>query len=128
MGAGILWRIKGWLKVLKKDAVLLYFAWKHPRTPGYIKMLLMLFAVYVLSPLDLLPDFLPVAGIVDDVTVVFFGLPLLTRLLPPAVHADCGKASEQWRAGAARLLGVLLALALGWILLLAFGLHYLFTK
>lgn len=128
MGIGGFWRIKQWLTVLKNDAVLLYFAWKHPRTPGLVKALLIALVVYVFSPLDILPDYLPFIGVTDDITVILSGLLILTRMLPPAVREDCGKASEQWHGGIKRLLGWLLLLALGWILLLGLGFYYLFSR
>lgn len=116
------------MKVLKDDAVLLYYACKHPRTPFYIKGLLAVLGVYVFSPLDLLPDYLPLIGVLDDVTVIPAALLYLTHLLPAAVRADCQKQSERLHNKLPRLLVLLVALAALWLLLFAFGIGYLVWK
>lgn len=124
MGIGGLWRVWGWFKLLKDEALLLYYAWRHPHTPPYVKGLLLVLAAYVFSPIDLLPDYLPLLGIVDDVTVIPFGLLYLTRLLPFSVQEECRKESEKWRRRTPWLLAVLFAVVVLWILLLIFGVSY----
>ena len=62
--------LKTWAKRIKRDGVTLWFAGKHPRTPGYAKALGLFVVAYALSPIDLIPDFIPVLGYVDDVILL----------------------------------------------------------
>lgn len=122
---GGLGRIWGWLRVLKEDAVLLYYAWKHPHTPPFVKGLMIALLVYVFSPIDLLPDYLPVIGILDDITLIPAGLLYLTHLLPPSVRMECQRQSGKWHRRMPWILASLLVAVAGWILLIIFGLRYL---
>ena len=80
--------LKAWAKRIKRDGVTLWFAGKHPRTPWYAKALGVFVVAYALSPIDLIPDAIPVLGLLDDLLIVPLGLMLVLRLLPPAVLAD----------------------------------------
>lgn len=124
MGIGGLWRISGWLKTLKDDVFFLYFAWKHPDTSLYVKGLLLGIVVYVFSPIDILPDFLPLIGVVDDLTIISVGLLYAKRLLPASVRAACSRESEQWSGRVPRILRLVMVCVIGWVLLLILGLSY----
>ncbi|EAX47803.1 protein of unknown function DUF1232 [Thermosinus carboxydivorans Nor1] len=117
----------GWLKVLKDDAVILYFAWKHPQTPIFIKGMLLTLLVYVLSPVDVLPDYLPLFGIVDDAVLVPAAILYLTNLLPGAVRAECQRQSESMKRRALLLLGVIVLFVIGWFTLIIVGVKYLLS-
>ncbi len=65
-----------------------YLAARDPRTPWYVKALALAVAGYALSPIDLIPDFIPVLGYLDDVIIVPIGIALVIRLVPPDVMAD----------------------------------------
>lgn len=62
--------MKTWAKRIKRDGVTLWFAGKHPRTPWYAKALGLFVVAYALSPIDLIPDFIPVLGYLDDVILL----------------------------------------------------------
>ena len=74
---------------LKSDAYLLYLAWRHPGTPWYARLLLVGILAYAISPVELLPDFIPVIGLLDDIVVVRLGMALALRLIPPEIMAEC---------------------------------------
>ena len=63
-------KLKNWAKQIKRDGVTLWFAGKHPATPWYAKALGVFVVAYALSPIDLIPDFVPVLGYVDDVLLL----------------------------------------------------------
>jgi uncharacterized membrane protein YkvA (DUF1232 family) len=95
-GMGIGESLKNWAKRTKRDGITLWFAGKHPSTPWYAKALGLFVVAYALSPIDLIPDFIPVLGYLDDV-LLLPGLILLTiRLLPPEVLADCRSQADAW--------------------------------
>ena len=77
--------LKRWAKALKRDVVALWLAARHPRTPAVAKLVAGLTAAYALSPIDLIPDFIPVLGLLDDALIVPAGLWLFVRLLPPGL-------------------------------------------
>lgn len=113
--------LKTWAKRIKRDGVTLWFAGKNPRTPWYAKALGVFVVTYALSPIDLIPDFIPVLGYVDDVLLLPVLIWLTIRLLPPEVLAECRSQADEWmrtkgskpssRAGA--LLVAVLWLAVG---------------
>ena len=67
-------QIKQWAKTLKKDIVVVWLVAKDERTPVWIKILALITAAYALSPIDLIPDFIPVLGYLDDIIIVPLGL------------------------------------------------------
>ena len=81
------WKAKS--KKLKTEVVALYLASKHPRTPWYAKVLAALIVGYALSPIDLIPDFIPVLGYLDDLIIVPAGIALLIKLIPRDVLEEC---------------------------------------
>ncbi len=89
-------RLKAWAKRIKRDGVTLWFAGKDPRTPLYAKALGVLVVAYALSPIDLIPDFIPVLGYVDDILLLPVLIWLTIKLLPPDVLSDCRVRAEEW--------------------------------
>lgn len=81
-------RLKGWARSAKRDVHAIYLAARDPRTPWYAKALAVLVAGYALSPLDLIPDFVPVLGYLDDVVIVPLGIWAVVKLIPPDVMAE----------------------------------------
>jgi uncharacterized membrane protein YkvA (DUF1232 family) len=79
---------KAWAKRLKRDVVAVYFAARDPRTPLPVRLLAFLVAAYALSPIDLIPDFIPVIGYLDDLLIVPLGLMWVIHLLPQPVLDD----------------------------------------
>jgi uncharacterized membrane protein YkvA (DUF1232 family) len=81
-------RAKQWARVVKRDVYALYLAGRDPRVPWYAKALALCVAGYALSPIDLIPDFVPVLGYLDDVILVPLGILLVVRLIPPDIMAE----------------------------------------
>ncbi len=81
-------------KRLKTEAYALYLASKHPRTPWYAKILAALIIGYALSPIDLIPDFIPVVGYLDDLILVPLGIALLIKIIPGDILEECRTKAE----------------------------------
>jgi uncharacterized membrane protein YkvA (DUF1232 family) len=77
-----------WARTIKRDVHALYLAARDPRTPWYAKALAVCVAGYALSPIDLIPDFIPVIGYLDDVILVPLGVLAVVRMIPPEVMAE----------------------------------------
>ena len=88
--------LKTWAKRIKRDGVTLWFAGKHPRTPWYAKALGLFVVAYALSPIDLIPDFIPVLGYVDDMILLPVLIWLTVKLLPVEVLAECRVQADAW--------------------------------
>ena len=84
----MLQRLKIWARSLKRDVHALYLAARDPRVPWYAKALAIAVAAYAASPIDLIPDFIPVLGYLDDLIIVPLGLALAIKLIPPEVMAE----------------------------------------
>lgn len=80
--------LKNWAKALKRQTLAAYFAARDPRTPWPVRLLAMSVAAYAFSPIDLIPDFIPVLGQLDDLLLVPLGIALVLRLAPAEVMAD----------------------------------------
>ena len=80
--------LRDWSRAIKRDTVAVYLAVRDPRVPWYAKMVGVVVAAYALSPIDLIPDFIPVLGYLDDAILVPLGLMLVRRLIPPDILAE----------------------------------------
>jgi uncharacterized membrane protein YkvA (DUF1232 family) len=78
----MLFRIRRLLKLLGRNAIVLWYVCRHRSTPGLIKIAAVLLVVYAISPIDAIPDWIPVLGWLDDVTILAFGIPLILRQVP----------------------------------------------
>ena len=115
-------RVKEWAKRLKRDVVALWLAARDPRVPWPAKAVAGAVAAYALSPIDLIPDFIPVLGYLDDLIIVPAGIWLAIRLIPVPVMVElrAAAAARQGRmrslAGLAVILTIwaILALAIAW--------------
>ena len=116
-------RIKIWARSLKRDAHAIYLASRDPRVPWYAKALAIAVAAYALSPIDLIPDVIPVIGYLDELFILPVGIWLVVWLIPDGIMAEYrARANEAGqrptsRAGMAAILLVWMAsaLALGWL-------------
>jgi uncharacterized membrane protein YkvA (DUF1232 family) len=93
---GITERIKTWARRIKRDAVTLWFAYRDLRTPLAVKALCAFVVAYALSPIDLIPDFIPVLGYVDDALLLPALIWLAVKLLPPEVIEDSRAKADDW--------------------------------
>lgn len=120
--------LKSWARRIKRDGITLWFAGKHPLTPWYAKALGFLVVAYALSPIDLIPDFIPILGYLDDVILLPILIWLAVKMLPLSVLAECRAQADAWmktagarpqsKAGAALILALWIAIgaALGlWV-------------
>lgn len=111
-------------RALKADTYALYLAYRDPRTPWYAKAWAALVLAYAFSPIDLIPDFIPVFGYLDDLLLVPLGVFLAVKLIPEEVMASSRKKAQEdhekpvnWWSGALIILLwlVLAGLGIGWI-------------
>src|SRR5574339_949151 len=84
----VLEKLKSRARALKNEAIAVYLAAKDPRTPWYAKVLIFFVIAHTFSPIDLIPDFIPVLGYLDDLIITPLGLALAIRLIPPGVLAE----------------------------------------
>lgn len=85
-GSATRWRKKA--QRLQKEAHVFYFVFKHPHTPWYAKLVAACTAAYLFSPIQIIPNYIPVIGILDDVLVVFLGARLLKRIAPADILTE----------------------------------------
>lgn len=118
-------RLTRWARALKRDVVALWIAARDRRTPMAARVVAMAVAAYALSPIDLVPDFIPVLGQLDELVILPLGVALALRLIPPALAAEFRAAAAQRtmrprsRVAAVVIVGVWLAtaaLAAAWLL------------
>ena len=81
-------RLAQWARTLKRESLALTYLARDPRTPWYAKLLASAIVAYAFSPIDLIPDFIPVLGLLDDLVLLPAGIWLVLRLVPQQVLAD----------------------------------------
>lgn len=91
----MLQKLKQKAKDLKQNLWLLYRAYKHPKTPWYAKAVSIVTIAYALSPVDLVPDFIPVLGYLDDLLIVPAGIAISLKLIPKDVIKECREMSSE---------------------------------
>lgn len=111
--------LRAWARRLKHDVLTVFFAARHPATPRWVKALAFLVAAYAFSPIDLIPDFIPVLGYLDDVLLVPLGVLLVIRWVPDAVLQECraqakSAAERPISRGAAAVIVALWTAAFAW--------------
>ncbi len=92
-------KVKSWARSLKRDVFALYIAAHDSRTPWMARAVALTVTLYALSPIDLIPDFIPVIGYLDDLVIVPLGIWLVTQLIPP----DLMQVYREAASGSARL-------------------------
>jgi uncharacterized membrane protein YkvA (DUF1232 family) len=105
--------LKDWARSITRDAHAIYLAARDPRTPWYAKALAVCVAAYALSPIDLIPDFIPVLGYLDDVVIVPLGIVAAASMIPAEVMADARAAANE-AASRPRSRAGLIAIAFLW--------------
>jgi uncharacterized membrane protein YkvA (DUF1232 family) len=83
-------------RILGREILVLWHACRNPSTPSLVKLLAAGLALYVMSPVDLVSDLLPVLGWVDDVTLLAFGIPALLKLVPQQALHQAQDAADGW--------------------------------
>jgi uncharacterized membrane protein YkvA (DUF1232 family) len=121
--------IKTWARRLKREVYAIYLAAQSPRVPWYTKYLAMAVVGYALSPIDLIPDFIPVLGYVDDLIIVPLGIWLVLSLIPEDVMAEyrakADEAATRPRSKAAAIAVIAIwifgAATFGWVVFAHWG-------
>ena len=90
-------RLRRWARLIKRDALTLWYACRDPRTPLWLKLMTGVLVAYAFSPIDLIPDFIPIIGLLDDAIIVPLGVMLLLRLLPKEIRISSEAKAEQRR-------------------------------
>lgn len=117
--------IKRWAANLKRDVLTLYLAARDPRVPRAAKLVSFMVAAYALSPIDLIPDFIPVLGYVDDLVIVPLGIALAVRLIPVDLLAELREEAARqikvrpkswWAAAAIVAIWIASGLLIAWLM------------
>ena len=111
-------RLRDWARAFKRDVHAVYLASRDPRVPWPAKVLAICIAAYALSPIDLIPDFIPVLGYLDDAILLPLGILLVVRMIPPDIMAEHRAAAQIAQARPQSLAGALAIIAI-WIALSA---------
>jgi uncharacterized membrane protein YkvA (DUF1232 family)/uncharacterized protein YecT (DUF1311 family) len=121
--------MKRWAKALKRDVLALWLAARDPRVPWRAKLVAGAVAAYAFSPIDLIPDFIPVLGYLDDLVLVPLGVLLAIRLVPGQLMAEFRTAAARHALRPVSRIGlaVILAIWLACIILMVWALRDLFT-
>lgn len=119
-------RLRDRVRALRRQALLVWHAARDPRLPWPVRLLALAVAAYAFSPIDLIPDFIPVLGLLDDLVLIPLGIALVVRLTPEAVLADARRRAE---ASMEQPVSWVAALALGaaWLLVLLWLGHWLWS-
>jgi len=117
------WReqLKAWAESLKRNTYALYLAARHPLVSPLARFLIAIIVAYMLSPIDLIPDFIPVIGYLDDLLLLPLGIALVIRLIPPEVWQSCQQqASDKLAMTSPYRRHVLVTIVLIWLLALTY--------
>jgi len=106
-------RAKQWARAIKQDVLALWIASRDSRTPWFAKLAAAAVAAYALSPIDLIPDFIPVVGYLDDLIIVPLGILLVVKLIPAPLMAEYRAAAAQRSKHSSH--GGMVAIGLIWI-------------
>jgi len=121
-------KISSWAKALKLDVLALWFALKHPTMPFWSKVVCFVAVTYALSPIDLIPDFIPVLGYLDDLIVVPALVWLALKLIPAEVMNQSREQAVEWinsnQSKPKSYIGLFIVVAI-WLICLAFALKQL---
>lgn len=92
-------QIRNWAKLVKSNLIILHIAFKDSRTPWYAKAMIFLVIAYALSPIDLIPDFIPIIGLLDDLILLPIGIYISIQLIPQNILFDAKRNSNnyEWR-------------------------------
>jgi uncharacterized membrane protein YkvA (DUF1232 family) len=112
--------LRAWARGIKRETHALYLAARDRRTPWYARALAVCVVAYALSPIDLIPDVVPVLGYLDDVILVPLGISLALRLIPPAVMASAREEAASAEGRPVSRAGAV-AVVVVWLLLAALG-------
>ncbi len=113
--ASVMQKVRQWARQLKRDVLAIWIAARDPRTPLHVKILAGIVAAYALSPIDLIPDFIPVLGYLDDLILVPLGILLVVAMIPAPLMAECREKALLMASRPRSTAGLILIVGL-WIL------------
>lgn len=87
--------IKTKAKQLKKQVIIVYLAYRHKDVQWYTKMFLLLLLVYAFSPIDLIPDFIPILGLLDEIILIPLGVIIAMKMIPQDIWTECKEKADQ---------------------------------
>ena len=120
--------IKSRARFLKSETLALYLAYRDPRTPWYAKAWAAVVVGYAFSPIDLIPDFIPILGYLDDLVLIPLGVWIALKLIPAEVMADCREqAKVRMGGGKPKSRAAAVVIILAWVILAA-ACAYLFYR
>jgi len=91
-------RFKTWIARMKRELITLWFAYRHQDTPWYAKVVAAVVVGYAFSPIDLIPDFIPIIGLLDDALLVPLGIWIAVKLIPQSAYAAAREQARAWLA------------------------------
>jgi uncharacterized membrane protein YkvA (DUF1232 family) len=112
-------RVKEWARAAKRDVLVVYLVARDSRVPWPVKLLAAAVAAYALSPIDLIPDSIPVVGYLDDLVIVPLGILAVVKLVPAEVLAELRKEAARRLAARPRSWAGAAAIVVLWLVLLA---------
>ncbi|MEY8755422.1 YkvA family protein [Peribacillus frigoritolerans] len=120
-------KIKTWARSLKRQIFILYFACKDERVPWHAKVFTACVVAYAFSPIDIIPDFIPILGYLDDVILVPIGIMIALKMIPKNVLTDCEvQAEEMMKNGKPKnwIVGSLIVMI--WVLIIIWAIIYIY--
>ncbi|MCX7749582.1 MAG: YkvA family protein [Clostridia bacterium] len=112
----LLGKLKTKAKMLKTDVAALYLAYKRKDVPWYAKLVILIIVGYALSPIDLIPDFIPVLGYLDDLILIPVGISIARKLVPPEIMEECRiQAEDIFKNGRPKSLAAAFVIILIWL-------------
>lgn len=111
-----------------RELIVLHLAYKNPKTPWTAKALIVLIIGYALSPIDLIPDFIPVIGLLDDLILLPLGIYWAIKLIPKDILEECRLKAKTHRWNKRKSLTAAIIIAIIWILIVYFIIHALFLN
>ncbi|MDE2421156.1 MAG: DUF1232 domain-containing protein [Gammaproteobacteria bacterium] len=119
--------LKSWAKEIKQQTLTVYYAARDPRSPLWVRLFALFIVAYAISPIDLIPDFIPVLGYLDDLLIVPLGLMLIIKFTPNIVLQDAKALAEQ---SIERPVSYIAAFCIGiiWLVLIGWCIHRFFFK
>lgn len=120
-------KIKARAKILKKEIFALYLVYKRKDTPILAKVFTIVIVAYALSPIDLIPDFIPILGYVDDLILLPIGITLAIKLIPANIMKECRREAEvklKDKVPEAKIAGIVIAII--WVTIFSLIIYKLF--
>jgi len=118
---------------LKRETLALSLSYRDPRTPWYARVFVAAVVAYAFSPIDLIPDFIPVLGYLDDLLIVPGGIYLALKMIPPAVLHDARQQADTLMLGGEKKIGwigmlIVLAIWLGVVMVIVKGIWWVYLS